>query len=157
MRALIQRVDWAEVRSDELVDEFSAMGQVSRIENGLLVYIGIAANDTIAAAEWMAEKIANLRIFPDEHGKLNKSVQDVRGDVLTVSNFTLLANAARGRRPSFSAAATYQQAEPVYQAFLEALGKQGVTVQKGLFGARMKIQSQASGPVNVIVDSPHQD
>ena len=149
MRAVVQRVAWAEVEVDGRV--------VGRIGKGLLVYVGVGVDDGPAEADWLAGKLAGLRIFTDREGKLNLSVKEVGGAVLAISNFTLLANAARGRRPSFSAAATYQQAEPVYQAFLEALGKQGVTVQKGLFGARMKIQSQASGPVNVIVDSPHQD
>jgi len=158
MRALVQKVAWAEVQSrvdaNKLPNEPNLSG---RIEKGLLVYIGIASDDTIKEAKWLADKISNLRIFPDEEGKLNKSIQDVRGDVLVVSNFTLLADAAKGRRPSFSAAATFQQARPIYKSFLDDLRERGLNVQTGIFGAMMEIQSQASGPVNVIIDSPRRD
>ena len=146
MRALVQRV--ASARAE-------AAGQVvGRIETGLLVYVAVGAGDEPAQAEWLAEKVAGLRIFPDEAGKLNLSVRDARGDVLVVSNFTLLADARRGRRPAFVAAADSQQAEPVHQGFCEALRRQGVTVATGVFGAKMAVHSEAAGPVNVLIDSP---
>ncbi len=146
MRALIQRVDWAEVEVDGQI--------VGRIEKGLLVYVGVASGDTAEDAEWMAEKVANLRIFPDEQGKLNLAVRDARGDVLALSNFTLLADARKGRRPAFVAAAAFEQARPVDRAFQEALRRRGLPVSSGVFGAKMAVRSQSAGPVNVIVDTP---
>ena len=147
MRALVQRVAWAEVEAD---------GQVAgRIEDGLLVYVGIGAGDSAGEADWLAEKIAGLRIFEDEADKLNRSVRDVRGGVMVVSNFTLLADASKGRRPAFAAAAPAEQAKPLHEAFLDALDRQGVRVETGLFGAKMAVRSQAAGPVNVIIDTPN--
>lgn len=147
MRALVQRVAWAEVEAD---------GQVAgRIEDGLLVYVGIGAGDSAGEADWLAEKIAGLRIFEDEADKLNRSVRDVRGGVMVVSNFTLLADARKGRRPAFAAAAPAEQAKPLHEAFLDALDRQGVRVETGLFGAKMAVRSQAAGPVNVIIDTPN--
>jgi len=146
MRALVQRVAWAEVEAD---------GQVAgRIEEGLLVYVGIGAGDSAGDADWLAEKVANLRIFEDEADKLNRSVRDVRGGVMVVSNFTLLADARKGRRPELAAAAPAEHAGPLHEAFLDALDRQGVRVETGLFGAKMAVRSQAAGPVNIIIDSP---
>ncbi len=145
MRALVQRVAWAEVEADEQI--------AGRIEAGLLVYVGVGVGDTAGVADWLAEKVANLRIFEDETDKLNRSVRDVRGGVMVISNFTLLADARKGRRPAFAAAAPAQQAKPLHEAFLDALDRQGVRVETGLFGAKMTVRSQAVGPVNVIIDS----
>ena len=143
----MQRVAGAEVEAD---------GQVAgRIEDGLLVYVGIGAGDSAGEADWLAEKIAGLRIFEDEADKLNRSVRDVRGGVMVVSNFTLLADARKGRRPAFAAAAPAEQAKPLHEAFLDALDRQGVRVETGLFGAKMAVRSQAAGPVNVIIDTPN--
>ena len=145
MRALVQRVAWAEVEAD---------GQIAgRIEEGILVYVGVGVGDTVDKAGWLAEKVANLRIFEDEADKLNRSVRDVHGGVMVVSNFTLLADARKGRRPAFAAAAPAEQARPLHEAFLDALDRQGVRVETGLFGAKMAVRSQAAGPVNVIIDS----
>jgi D-tyrosyl-tRNA(Tyr) deacylase len=124
------------------------------IDRGLLVYLGISAADTSADAERIAEKIATLRIFEDDEGKLNRDVQDVRGGVLAISNFTLLADARKGRRPSFDSAATAQAAEPLYNAFIAALKAQGCNVAAGAFGKHMDIRSVADGPVNLIVEFP---
>jgi len=146
MRGLVQRVAWAEVEVEGRV--------VGRIENGLLVYVGVAAGDTPQQARWLAEKIAHLRVFKDDQDKLNRSVRDAGGNVLAVSNFTLLADARKGRRPAFSAAAGHEQAGPIHEAFLEALRAQGLRVETGVFGARMAIRSQADGPVNVVIDTP---
>ncbi len=146
MRAVVQRVAWAEVEVDGRV--------VGRIGKGLLVYVGVGVDDGPAEADWLAGKLAGLRIFTDREGKLNLSVKEVGGAVLAISNFTLLADARKGRRPTFAAAAAAEQAEPVHEAFLAALRRQGVDVQTGVFGAKMAIRSQADGPVNIIVDSP---
>jgi len=148
MRALVQRVAWAEVVVDDRI--------VSGIERGLLVYVGVSVDDTNKDADWLAEKIANLRVFDDEKGKLNLSVQDAPGGVLAVSSFTLLADARKGRRPAFVAAAGIEQAQPIHEAFVAGLRRRGVMVETGVFGAKMAIRSQAIGPVNVIIDSPEE-
>lgn len=146
MRALVQRVAWAEVEVE---------GQmVGRIGSGLLVYVGVAAGDTRAQAVWLAEKLASLRIFEDEQGKLNRSVKDTGGGMLAISNFTLLADARKGRRPAFVGAADFETARPLHEAFLDGLRGEGVNIAAGVFGARMAIRSQADGPVNVIIDTP---
>ena len=146
MRALVQRVAWAEVEVDGR--------SVGRIGKGLLVYVAVGVEDTPEDADWLAEKVANLRIFEDAQGKLNISVQDARGGVLAVSSFTLLADARKGRRPAFVAAAGFEQARPIHEVFVEGLRRRGVAVETGVFGAKMAIRSQAAGPVNVIIDSP---
>lgn len=146
MRALLQRVHRAEVE---------AAGEVTgRIGPGLLVYVGVAASDGPDEARRLAEKVARLRIFEDDRGKLNHSVQDVAGAVLAISNFTLLADARKGRRPSFAAAAAAPRAEPLHEAFVGALRGEGCCVECGVFGAEMTIRSDADGPVNVIVEMP---
>ena len=144
MKAVIQRVRWAEVEVDGRI--------VGRVERGLLVYAGVAVGDTAQEAWKLADKVANLRIFEDEGGKLNLSVQDVRGGVLAISNFTLLADARKGRRPAFVGAAPQEVAGPVFEGFVAALRATGVTVQQGLFGATMCIRSEADGPVNILLD-----
>jgi len=146
MRALVQRVAEARVTVGDEV--------VGRIGPGLLVYVGVATGDTPKDAQWLARKVANLRIFEDAQGKLNHSVRDARGSVLAVSNFTLMADARKGRRPSFVDAATTDVAEPLTQVFVEALRGEGLDVATGVFGAMMSIDSQAIGPVNVVVDTP---
>jgi len=146
MRAIVQRVSWAEVEVNGK--------RAARIARGLVVYVGIASSDTQSDAEKLAEKIAGLRIFPDEAGKLNSCVRDARGGVLAIPNFTLLADARKGRRPAFDSAATAQVAEPLYHAFVSALRERGCTPECGVFGADMRILSQADGPVNIILDTP---
>ncbi len=146
MRALVQRVLWAEVEVASQV--------VGRIERGLLVYLGVATTDTPALAHRLAEKTAHLRIFEDQAGKLNRSVQETGGGILAISNFTLLADTAKGRRPAFCAAAGALQAQPLYDAFVGQLKLMGCTVACGVFRADMTIRSAADGPVNVIVDWP---
>ena len=145
MRAIIQRVAWAEVEVDNRI--------VGRIAEGLLVYVGVAAGDSVADAHWLAGKVANLRIFEDDRGKLNLSVRDARGGVLGVPNFTLLADARRGRRPALVGAAPAEEAEPVHEAFLDALRTQEIEVAAGVFGARMHIRSESVGPVNIILET----
>lgn len=146
MRAVVQRVAWGQVEVGAEV--------VGRIEQGLLVYVGVAVEDGPEQAAWLAEKVANLRVFEDAQDKLNLSVQDVGGAVLVVSNFTLLADARRGRRPSFVAAATAEVAAPLTDAFVDALRAGGCTVATGRFRAHMRIRSEAVGPVNVVIDTP---
>ncbi|MCL2700974.1 MAG: D-aminoacyl-tRNA deacylase [Phycisphaerae bacterium] len=146
MRALVQRVHWAEVEVASVV--------VGQVRQGLLVYAGVAPADTVADAQTLAQKIVNLRIFSDDDGKLNRTLQDVRGGVLAISNFTLLADARKGRRPAFTAAATATLAKPLHEAFVHALRAQGATVACGVFGADMIIRSAADGPVNILLDVP---
>ena len=146
MKAVVQRVQWAEVEVN---------GQmVGSIRLGLLVYVAVGQADDAACADRMAEKVANLRVFEDDDGKLNLSVQDVRGGILAVPNFTLLADARKGRRPAFSGAAGPEIALSVYDAFVLALKKLSLPVAKGVFGADMTIRSAAIGPVNIILDMP---
>jgi D-tyrosyl-tRNA(Tyr) deacylase len=144
VKAVVQRVRWAEVEVDGRL--------VGRIDRGLLVYAGVAAGDTAQEAWKLADKVAHLRIFEDEAGKLNLCVQDVRGGVLAISNFTLLADARKGRRPAFVGAAGAEAAGPVFEGFLAALRAAGLGVQQGVFGARMHIRSEADGPVNILLD-----
>lgn len=149
MRAILQRVKWAQVEV--------GLEVVSRVEYGLVVYVGVAADDDQSDAQWLGEKVANLRIFDDADGKMNLSVQDVGGKILAVSNFTLMGDGRRGRRPSFTAAAKPDHAEPLHQAFLQAARERGAAVETGVFGADMLITSQAVGPVNIILDSREPD
>ena len=146
MRAVVQRVAWAEVEVDGRI--------TGRIEGGLLVYVGVGNEDTPDHAATLARKVANLRIFEDDDGKLNRSVQDVGGGALVISNFTLMADARKGRRPSFTFAAPSETARPLHEAFATALASQSVPVEQGVFGATMHIRSEAAGPVNVIMDVP---
>ncbi|MCJ7544693.1 MAG: D-aminoacyl-tRNA deacylase [Phycisphaerae bacterium] len=146
MRVLVQRVRSAEVQ---------AGGQtVGRIEQGLLVYLGVAEHDTAAQARWLAEKVAEMRIFEDQDQKMNLSVRDVRGGVLAVPSFTLLADARKGRRPTFDAAARPEAARPLFDEFTAALEAAGLPVARGVFGEMMFIRSDADGPVNIILDAP---
>ncbi len=144
MRAVIQRVSRADL---EVAGE--NIGWISR---GLLVYVGIGSGDSPIDAERLAQKVASLRIFEDEDGKMNLSVRDVRGGVLAVPNFTLLADARKGRRPAFAGAAPPDQAEPLFRAFIDALWTNDCHVMDGVFGAKMLIHSAADGPVNVVLD-----
>ena len=146
MRALLQRVHRAEVEVDDRI--------VGQIERGLLVYVGVAVDDVVADAERLAEKVASLRIFEDADHKMNLSCQDVRGGVLVVSNFTLLADARKGRRPAFVDAAPPAVAERLYENFADALVAQGCSVARGVFRAKMTIRSMADGPVNILVEIP---
>jgi D-tyrosyl-tRNA(Tyr) deacylase len=127
---------------------------VGEIARGWLALVGVSPADTPASAEWLAEKVANLRCFPDADGKMNLSVQDVGGAVLAVSNFTLYADAAKGRRPSFVNAARPEQAEPLYEAFVNGLRAVGVPVACGVFGADMQVDLTNDGPVTLILDTP---
>jgi D-tyrosyl-tRNA(Tyr) deacylase len=145
MRAVIQRVLQAEVEIN---------GQtVGQIDKGLLVYLSVGKGDTIKDTEFMAEKLANLRIFADEAGKMNRSVLDVGGKILLVSNFTLHGDCRKGRRPGFDAAAEPELAQELYEKVAELIAEQGVAVEKGVFGEYMHVTSINNGPVTFLLDS----
>src|SRR4051794_9226860 len=144
MRAVCQRVSRARV---------TVAGEtVGEIEQGLLVLLGVARGDTEEVARRMAEKIARLRIFEDDKGKFACSVLDVGGAALVVSQFTLVADTARGNRPSFVEAAAPDQAEPLYAATCATLEEAGVPVARGVFGSRMKVELENDGPVTIVLD-----
>jgi D-aminoacyl-tRNA deacylase len=146
MRALLQRVSRAAVRVEGR--------QVAAIEAGLLILLGVARADGPATAADLARRVAGLRIFEDEAGKTNRSVLDVGGDAIVVSQFTLYADISRGRRPGFGAAAEPAAAEALYLQFAEALRKAGVRqVQTGSFGARMSVELENDGPFTILVDT----
>ena len=145
MRAVIQRVLQAEVKVKDK--------QLGQIDKGLLVYLSVGKGDTIKDAEFMAEKLVNLRIFADEAGKMNRSVLDVGGAILLVSNFTLHGDCRKGRRPGFDAAAEPEAAQQLYEKVAELIAGQGVTVEKGLFGEYMQVSSVNDGPVTFLLDS----
>ncbi|HYY03439.1 MAG TPA: D-aminoacyl-tRNA deacylase [Gaiellaceae bacterium] len=146
MRAVCQRVTRASV---------SVAGtQHASIDRGLLVLLGVARADRHAEAERLAAKIARLRVFDDEHGRFDRSLVDVAGSALVVSQFTLIADSGRqkGTRPDFSKAAPADVAEPLYERFCDALRDLGVPVQRGVFGARMAVELVNDGPVTIILD-----
>jgi D-aminoacyl-tRNA deacylase len=145
MRAVIQRVSRARVTVDARV--------TGEITNGLLILIGVGHNDTSAIAAALAEKVANLRIFEDDQQKMNRSLLDVKGSALVVSQFTLYGDARGQRRPSFVAAAPPKPAKNLYEEFAEALRKLGVTVATGVFGAMMSVELINEGPVTILLDS----
>ena len=145
MRAVVQRVERARVSVD---------GEVSgEIGRGLLVYVGVAAGDGEAQASWLAKKVAELRIFPSETRPIDRSLLDVGGEALVVSQFTLLADTRKGRRPSFFEAAPPGEAEPLVGAVCEELRALGVPVAEGRFGAMMAVESTNDGPVTITLDS----
>ncbi len=128
--------------------------QIARIGRGLVALVGVAVDDGHEQVEWMARKVAELRIFEDEHGKMNRSVQDVGGEILAVSQFTLLADCRKGRRPSFVRAARPEQAKPLFDEFVALLRGQGLAVQTGCFGAHMQVHLTNDGPVTIVLSSP---
>ena len=145
MRAVIQRVSAAQVTVHGEV-----VGQIGR---GFLVLLGVTAADGEAEAALLARKIAGLRVFEDDGGKMNLALADVGGAVLAVSQFTLYADVRKGRRPSFIAAARPEQAEPLYQRFCTLLGAEGVPVQQGVFQAEMQVSLVNDGPVTIWMDT----
>ena len=147
MKAVLQRVRCANVAVDGDV--------VGEIEQGLLIYLGVAGDDGFDQVAWLVDKIANLRIFDDPVGaKTTFSVKEVGGAALVISQFTLLADARKGRRPSFSPAAAPEKASALYDTFVEALGKE-VSVQTGTFGADMQVSSVNDGPFTLVLEHPH--
>ncbi|GAA6195512.1 D-aminoacyl-tRNA deacylase [Pseudophaeobacter sp.] len=145
MRAVIQRVSEASVTVDHQI--------IGRIEAGLLVLICAMQGDDKAQADYLAKKIAKLRIFQDDAGKMNRSVLDIAGSVLVISQFTLAAETHRGNRPGFSTAAPPAEGEALYTYFADQLAAQAVPVQRGSFGADMKVKLLNDGPVTIWMDS----
>ena len=145
MRAVVQRVSRAAVRVDS--------NTVGEIGKGLVVLLGIRSGDTREAADYLAERVANLRIFPDADDKMNLSVKDIQGAVLAVSQFTLYGDVRRGRRPSFIEAAPPAEAEPLYEHFLATLRGHGLRVASGVFRAMMEVELVNDGPVTILLDS----
>jgi len=145
MRAVIQRVNEAKVEVEEKL--------IGRIDKGLLVYLSVGEGDREQDAGFIADKLVNLRIFADEAGKMNLSVQDVGGSILLVSNFTLHGDCRKGRRPGFDAAAGPEAAEKLYEKVGELIKQSGVSVEKGLFGEYMQVSSLNDGPVTFLLDS----
>lgn len=144
MKAVVQRVKKTVLRVDgELISE---------IPFGLTVFLGVKTGDTEKEAAYIAKKIAGMRIFEDENGKMNLSVQDVGGEVLLVSQFTLYGDATKGNRPSFTLAARPEVAEPLYEYTVKELASYGVTVKKGVFGADMQIEQNNDGPVTILLE-----
>lgn len=145
MRAVVQRVKQAGVSVEGK--------EVSRIQKGHLVLLGVGQGDTREDLEYLAEKIVNLRVFEDAQGKMNLSLKEINGQVLVVSQFTLYGDCRKGRRPSFTSAAAPETAEAFYEEFCKILSQQGVPVEKGVFGAHMEIDLINDGPVTLILDS----
>ena len=145
MRATVQRVSQASVTVE---------GQITgEIGQGLLVYVGVANDDDAADVQYLVDKIANLRIFVDDQGKMNRSVIDIAGGVLVISAFALQADARKGRRPSFDAAARPELANSLYEQLCDELAAAGLTVARGVFRAHMDVASINDGPITILLDS----
>ena len=145
MRAVVQRVKEADVSVDNQI--------TGSINKGLMVLLGVEEGDTEADAVYMADKITGLRVFEDEEGKMNLSVKDVGGDVLAVSQFTLLGDVRKGKRPSFSKAARPDEANRLYRHFIDLVEERDVKTQEGIFQAEMLVRIYNDGPVTILLDS----
>ena len=145
MRAVVQRVTSASVKVDEKVE-----GQIGK---GLLVYLGVEEGDELKDVTYIAEKICNLRIFEDENEKMNRSLLDEQGSILAISQFTLLGDCRKGRRPSFSRAGKPEEANDLYEKFVKACIDLGVSMETGVFQAHMMVSSINDGPVTMMIDS----
>lgn len=144
MKLVIQRVKNASVEVEGNI--------VGKIEKGFLVLLGIKVGDTKEQADYLVKKLCNLRVFTDENEKMNLSLKDVGGQILIVSQFTLYANCSDGNRPSFIEAARPEEAIPLYEYFCDECAKKGFEIQKGIFGADMKVQLLNDGPVTIIIE-----
>jgi D-tyrosyl-tRNA(Tyr) deacylase len=149
MRALVQRVTRAQVRVDGR--------PTGTIANGLLVLLGATHGDDPAAAEWLARKVAELRVFADGEGRMNLDVRQAGGAALVVPQFTLYGDARRGQRPDFVAAAAPEHAEPLFEELCTRLAEAGVEVARGVFGAHMEVELVNDGPVTLMIESPRPD
>ena len=145
MRAVVQRVKQTRLSVDGKL--------ISEIPAGLVVYFGVAVGDTKEMADYFAKKIANMRIFEDENGKMNKSILDVGGEILAISQFTLFGDARSQRRPGFTGAARPDKAIPMYEGLVQAWRDQGIHVETGVFGADMQVSLVNDGPVTMLMDS----
>jgi D-tyrosyl-tRNA(Tyr) deacylase len=144
VRVVVQRVSRAEVRVEGAV--------VGRIGRGLLLLVAFETQDTDADLDWFSDKVLNMRIFEDSAGKMNLSALDVRGEILAVSQFTLVGDVSRGRRPGFERAAPPERAEPLYRAFVERLSRSGLRVETGRFRELMEVELVNHGPVTFVLD-----
>ena len=144
MRLLVQRVSNASVEVEGKI--------VGKIEKGLLVLVGITHEDTRENADWLANKVCNLRIFRDEQDKMNLSVKDIGGKLLLISQFTLYANCEKGNRPAFVDAAKPDMANELYEYFCKKCEDQGLEIQKGIFGAHMRVNLLNDGPVTIMIE-----
>lgn len=145
MKTVIQRVSQADVKVDGIV--------TGEIGYGLLLLVGIDENDSTADVDWLVQKILNLRIFGDDEGKLNLSVKDIKGEILCISQFTLIADYKKGNRPSFINAAKPDKAVPLFEYFKSEIAKSGLRTESGIFGADMKVSLLNDGPVTIVMDS----
>ena len=145
MRVILQRSKQASVKVEGVV--------TGAIDSGYVLLVGITHEDTVDDAKYVAGKIAGLRLFEDGEGKMNHSVLEVGGDILSISQFTLYGDVKKGRRPSFTSAARPEIAEPLWHAFNEALRENGLTVETGVFGAMMDVELVNDGPVTILVES----
>ncbi|WP_407500578.1 D-aminoacyl-tRNA deacylase [Elizabethkingia anophelis] len=145
MKVVIQRVSESEV-----VVENQSVGKIGK---GFMLLIGIDENDEKQDADWLVQKILNLRIFGDEEGKMNLSIVDIKGDLLCISQFTLIADYKKGNRPSFIKAAKPDKAIPLFEYFKEEIAKSGLKTESGIFGADMKVSLINDGPVTIVMDS----
>jgi len=145
LRALVQRVKRGKVTVND--------SQVGSINKGVVVFLGVGKEDDIDDAQYLADKITNLRIFEDEEGKMNLSLRDIEGEALVVSQFTLYGDCRKGRRPSFYDAAPPEQAEELYQKFCKVMEEKGIKVEQGEFQAMMVVEIINDGPVTFILDS----
>lgn len=145
MRTVVQRVSRAQVSIEGTIK--------GSIDRGLVVFIGISADDSQKDLQWLAEKIVHLRIFEDDAGKMNKSLTDIKGEMLIISQFTLYGDCRKGRRPGFSGAAPPLIAEPYYQEFVKEIKKKGIQVATGTFQAEMQVELVNDGPVTLLLDS----
>ena len=145
MKIVIQRVSCASVRVERVI--------VGQIQQGLMLLVGVEEGDDKSDAEWLAKKILDLRIFSDSEGKMNLSVKDVNGDVLCISQFTLIAEYKKGRRPSFIKAAKPEKAMALFEYFKELIKTSGLKAESGIFGADMKVELLNDGPVTIVMDS----
>ncbi len=148
MRAVVQRVKRAEVRV--------AGEAVGRIGCGFLVLLGVGKDDTEAAGETLVEKIVNLRVFDDDQGRMNRSLQETGGQALCVSQFTLYGDCRKGRRPSYDQAAAPERAESLYESFVASLRRRGISTETGRFRALMEVELVNDGPVTLLLDSDRQ-
>lgn len=145
MKVVIQRVSEASVKVDGIV--------VGEINKGFMLLIGIDENDEKTDADWLVQKILNLRVFSDENDKLNLSIKDINGEILCISQFTLIADYKKGSRPSFIKAAKPDKAIPLFEYFKEELSKSDLRLESGIFGADMKVSLINDGPVTIVMDS----
>lgn len=146
MKAVVQRVKWAKLSVEGLL--------ISEIGQGFAVYLGVAEGDDEKDLDYIVGKVSRMRIFEDENGKMNLALKDIGGEILLISQFTLLADCSHGNRPSFIGAEKPDKAKFIYEKAIDALREQGITVKTGVFGADMKIEQFNDGPVTIIIESP---